>query len=91
MTTIMAEPVIRADECYPLPVFKKLTGMGAAALREARRKGLPVRRIGLRAFVLGRDFMEFVENHGKLVGPVCQRGNATPPADDKTSGGERMT
>jgi len=66
-TTVTTEPVIRADECYPLPVFKRLSGMGTAALREARRKGLFVRKVGLRSYVLGKDFLDFVERHGKPV------------------------
>lgn len=58
---------IVADAAHPLPAFRKLTGMGTAALREVRHKGLPVRKIGLRSFILGRDWLEFVAKHGKLV------------------------
>lgn len=67
MATVTTEPIIRADECYPLPVFKKLTGMGTCAVREARRKGLPVRKVGLRNYILGKDWLQFVEEHGKPV------------------------
>ncbi len=56
---------IRADCAYPLEDFKPRTGMGVAALRTARRNGLIVRRVGRRAFVLGRDFIAYLESAGE--------------------------
>ncbi len=56
--TLLGE--IRADSAYPLPFFKRIAGMSDRALRTARRRGLIVRRSGARAFVLGRDFHEFL-------------------------------
>ncbi len=61
------DSIVRADECYPLQVFKRLTGMGNAAMRESRRRGLVVRKVGLRSYVLGKDWLRFVEEHGKPV------------------------
>jgi hypothetical protein len=52
--------VILADATYPLPEFQKLTGLGEAALRKARRQGLTVTTIGRRRFVRGADFHEFI-------------------------------
>jgi hypothetical protein len=41
---------------YPLRVFMRLAGMGQAAMRAARRDGLPVHYLGNVAFVRGSDF-----------------------------------
>ncbi len=60
--------VIETSKVYPLAEFKRVTGMGTAALREARRKGLIVRRVGLRSFIRGEDFDAYVRDHGKAVG-----------------------
>jgi hypothetical protein len=57
---------IRADAAYDLATVKKL-GLGTAALRTARRKGLIVRRIGRRSFVLGRDLLEYLDKHAAVV------------------------
>jgi len=54
--------VILADATYPLPEFQRLSGLGEAALRKARRQGLTVTTIGRRRFVRGADFHEFVGN-----------------------------
>jgi hypothetical protein len=39
--------------------------MGSAALRTARRQGLTVKYAGGRGYVLGRDFIGYIETHGK--------------------------
>jgi hypothetical protein len=57
---------IRADVAYDLAQVKKL-GLGTAALRTARRRGLVVRRIGRRSFVLGRDLLAYLEAHATIV------------------------
>ena len=59
--------VIETSKVYPLKDFQRVTGMGVAALREARRKGLLVRRVGLRSFIRGEDFDAYVRDHGKPV------------------------
>ncbi len=59
--------VIETSKVYPLPEFKRITGMGTAALREARRRGLIVRRVGLRSFIRGEEFDIYVRDHGKPV------------------------
>jgi hypothetical protein len=51
---------ILADAVYPIGVFCRLAGINKWALREAKRRGLKVKKIGVRAFVSGRDFLEFV-------------------------------
>lgn len=45
---------------YPLDEFARRSGLGRHALREARRKGLKVKRLGGRAYVRGDDFDEFI-------------------------------
>lgn len=47
------------DGCtYPLDEFARRSGLGRHALRQARRNGLQVIRLGNRAFVRGKDFNE---------------------------------
>jgi len=68
MTSVaVLDGVIDGDKAYALRAFQQLTGMGTAALREARRNGLTVRRVGLRSFILGRDFLDYLAKHGKVV------------------------
>lgn len=57
--------VIEASALYTLDEFMSRTRFSKSAMREARRKGLKVRRIGKRAFVLGRDAIAFIEAAGK--------------------------
>ncbi|NQT17365.1 MAG: hypothetical protein HQ582_31715 [Planctomycetes bacterium] len=64
MAVVELEGVIDACKCYSLDAFRKLTGMKAAAIRKARQKGLKVRRVGLRSYILGADWIRFVEEHG---------------------------
>ena len=46
---------------YKLTEFKQLTGLGAHAMRTARRNGLRVRYLGGKAFVHSDDFFEYLE------------------------------
>lgn len=47
---------IAANACYPLPVFRALTGLSKSAVRQARRNGLLVRKVGRREYVRGSDW-----------------------------------
>jgi hypothetical protein len=60
---------LRAGDVYSLEAFAEVTGMREAAVRRLRRQGLPIRRVGLRSFILGEDFADFVKEHGKILGP----------------------
>lgn len=60
--------MIQADALYRLDEFKRRLGLGVHAMREARRAGLRVVRIGKRGYVLGKDALEFAE-HQAEVGP----------------------
>jgi len=56
---------IDPSKIYPLKTFMRLAGMGLAAMRSARRAGLPVSYVGNLAFVRGSDFAEFVKANAK--------------------------
>jgi hypothetical protein len=56
-----APGVIRVDELYTLDEFRSRTGLGEQWLRTARRSGLRVLYLGGRAFIRGRDFVDFLE------------------------------
>jgi len=59
--------VISADAAYSLEQLRDRLGLGTAALRTARRKGLIVRRIGRRSFVMGRDLLQYLDEHATIV------------------------
>jgi len=59
--------VISADHAYSLEQVKSRLGLGTAAIRTARRKGLIVRKIGRRSFVMGRDLLQYLDEHAKIV------------------------
>ena len=56
---------ITADALYTLAEIQERLKLGQHAMRQARRAGLKVRRIGRRAFVLGRDVMAFIDSAAK--------------------------
>lgn len=59
---------IRPDSLYPLPLFKTMAGLGDWAMREARRRGLVVKKVGRRHFVKGSDWITYTEKVGEVVG-----------------------
>ena len=50
---------IAQDELYSPAEIKRRLGLGAHALRTARRQGLRVLRIGRNDFILGKDLIEY--------------------------------
>jgi hypothetical protein len=56
---------IEAHVLYPLEDFKPRSGFGSSAMRAARRDGLKVIYAGGRGYVLGRDFIEWLQKNGK--------------------------
>lgn len=56
-----------ADAIYPLSTFMSRTGLGRAAVRMARRKGLKVKRIGKRSYLKGSDFLEWFDQYAEQV------------------------
>lgn len=53
---------IRADSVYPLEVFRRRTGLDTWAMRQARRAGLRVVRVGRRGFILGSDWVDYLKS-----------------------------
>jgi hypothetical protein len=51
-------------EVYPINLFMALTGWSKGALATARRAGLRVIVAGGRRFVLGRDFVSYLDRLG---------------------------
>jgi len=56
---------VASDCIYTLAEIRARLKLGQHAIRQARRAGLRVHRIGRRAFLLGRDLIAFVEATGK--------------------------
>jgi hypothetical protein len=65
-THLQLEPII-ADAIYPLPEFMRRTGLQKQSIREMRRTGLIVRRIGRRSYVRGADFIAWYSEHAPKV------------------------
>ena len=61
-TKLAPQCPIEPGVIYALPLFKQITGFGTHAMRTARRQGLKVRRLGGRVFVMGSDFLDYVES-----------------------------
>ena len=56
-----APGLIAVDCLYTLAEIRQRLKLGQHAMRQARRAGLRVRRIGRRRYVLGRDVLEFLQ------------------------------
>jgi hypothetical protein len=54
---------IRKNSTYSLREFKRRLGIGDAAIRQMKREGLPLRKIGKAKYVMGEDWFEFVDKH----------------------------
>ena len=52
---------IEPGTLYPLRAFKRLTGVGDWAFRTLRRRGLRVRRIAGKGFILDSDFIDLTD------------------------------
>lgn len=60
---------IESSSSYPLREFQRLTGLGDAALRQARRKGLQVIQVGRRKFVRGAAWESYLQAQEKSRQP----------------------
>ena len=56
---------IEGHVLYALPEFLRRVGWSRHALREARKRGLRVRYAARNGFILGRDFLEYLDQHGR--------------------------
>jgi len=72
--TVTLPPIgsVSENEALTLAEIEARIGLGRAAVREARRKGLKVRRVGNRRIVLGRDLLAYCES----IEPEESRGRA---------------
>ena len=62
------------DELYSLAEIKRRLGLGAHALRTARRHGLRVLHIGRNDFILGKDLIQYaVETYSESVQAMAIR------------------
>lgn len=52
---------IESGVVYTLDDFRKRTGLGDFAMRQARRNGLIVHYTGVRGFVIGDDWIDFLQ------------------------------
>ena len=52
---------IDKETVYTLAEFRSRTSMTVSAKRAARRRGLKVHRLGKRGYILGSDFIRFLE------------------------------
>lgn len=52
---------IKRGEVYPLADFMRRAGLGRHAMRTARSKGLRVRRTGNRGYVVGDDWLDYLD------------------------------
>jgi len=55
---------IGASDLYTIAELKRRLGLSSWSMWKARRSGLKVYRISHRLYVLGKDFIAFVENTG---------------------------
>jgi hypothetical protein len=60
--------VIAASESYTVPEFRRRTGLGDFAFRQVRRAGLRVVAVGKKRYVLGADWLQFLEDHREVEG-----------------------
>jgi hypothetical protein len=50
---------IQGDQLYTLSEFRRRLGLGERALRTARRRGLPVHKVGRAKYVIGAEAIEW--------------------------------
>ncbi|QDT44281.1 hypothetical protein Pan241w_43890 [Gimesia alba] len=53
---------IEPQTLYSLEEFKQVSGMGNWALRQARKAGLKMLKVGNRKFVKGQAFINFLDS-----------------------------
>ena len=74
-----APSTVSVHEVYALDEFKRRTGLDKAAIRQARRKGLKVVKVGRRSFVIGQDFATYLAQSTDALD-----GLTTPATDLKS-------
>jgi hypothetical protein len=61
--------IIFSDATYPLQEFQRVSGLGDAAVRKAKRQGLVVHQVGSRKFIRGQDWNDFLDQRSKPHNP----------------------
>ena len=56
---------IGASDLYTIAEFRRRLGLSSWAMRRARRSGLKVYKISRHRYVLGKDYISFVESTGR--------------------------
>ncbi len=56
---------IEPQTLYSLEQFKQVSGMGNWALRQARKAGLKMLKVGNRKFVKGQVFIDFLDSQNE--------------------------
>ncbi len=71
MPEVSAKPAgsIGGNDLYTIDELKLRLGLSSWAMRRAQRQGLTVYKIARRKFVLGRDYIAYVETTGRPGGP----------------------
>ena len=65
MTDNRPPQMIEPQVLYSLTEAMARTGLGKSGFRQARRAGMPVRYVSRRAYVLGRDLIDFICSNAK--------------------------
>ena len=61
-------PCLQANSVYALSSFKKILGVGDTFLRSAKRRGLRIRSVFGRSFLVGSDFMSWLDSQTRENG-----------------------
>ena len=64
-STSQTPGLIEPETLYELNEAMARTGWGKTSFRSARRQGLPVKYLGRKAYVLGSDLIDFIQNNGR--------------------------
>jgi len=67
-TSSQAPGVVNAHEVYTLPELQERLQLGEWAMRQARRSGLRMVKIGRRKYVKGADFLDYLDRQAKQGG-----------------------
>lgn len=67
---------IQPDALYTLAAVQDIAGLGPAAIREARKAGLPIHLQGRKGFILGKNLIDHIVQRGRvMVGPQASTRN----------------
>jgi len=64
--TVQVPGSIGASDLYTIDEFRRRLGLSSWSLWRAKRNGLRVYRLSGRHYVLGKDYIQYVEEAGRL-------------------------